>query len=42
MKKKSLLGFIVPAFVAVAHFGIEAASIFAMIGEPKLPSKFDQ
>ena len=42
MKKKSLLQFIVPVFIAIAYLGIETASFFGGIGEPELPSKFDQ
>jgi len=43
MKRKSLLSLIVPVFVAIAYIGIEATGSWAWgIGEPELPSKFNQ
>jgi len=42
MKKKSLLMFIVPAFIFVAGIIAPTASWIWGMGEPELPSKFGQ
>jgi len=42
MKKKSLLRFIVPAFIFVAGIVATRLSGFLGVGEPKLPENFDQ
>jgi len=41
VKKKKLLTFIVPVFVAVAGVAVANSSWIFGIGEPKLPKKFD-